>query len=145
MQNSYTKEGQLSWWLALLECLWIHKGRVRIPFPSKLKSILIFTQSPPSPPNLRAHELGHGPQVYQGPGPAGPLTSQRAQWPAPGWAMGLTPPGRLARPGQSETLTIQQHLLYHNVSSTPLIQTYVRIRTRYQQLECDFDQNTFKL
>ena len=27
MQNSYTKEGQLSWWLALLECLWIHKGR----------------------------------------------------------------------------------------------------------------------
>ena len=29
MQNSYTKEGQLSWWLALLECLWIHKGRVR--------------------------------------------------------------------------------------------------------------------
>ena len=51
MQNSYTKEGQLSWWLALLECLWIHKGRVRIPFPSKLKSILIFTQSPPSPPS----------------------------------------------------------------------------------------------
>ena len=27
MQNSYIKEGQLSWWLALLECLWIHKGR----------------------------------------------------------------------------------------------------------------------
>ena len=43
MQNSYTKEGQLSWWLALLKCLWIHK----IPFPSKLKSILIFTQYPP--------------------------------------------------------------------------------------------------
>ena len=62
MQNSYTKEGQLSWWLALLECLWIHKGRGST-FLSKLRSILIFTQSPPSlpsPPNLRAHELGHG-------------------------------------------------------------------------------------
>ena len=45
---------------------------VRIPFPSKLKSILIFTQSPPSPPsqgppsppNLRAHKLGHGPSSW---------------------------------------------------------------------------------
>ena len=67
MQNSYTKEGQLNWWLALLECLWIHKGR---PLPFKTQKHFNFYPKlaqtsqparPPSPPNLRAHELGHGP------------------------------------------------------------------------------------
>ena len=33
MQNSYIKEGQLSWWLALLECLWtIREG---VPFKTQ--------------------------------------------------------------------------------------------------------------
>ena len=70
MQNSYTKEGQLSWWLALLECLWIHKGRGFEPFkikmlmdPFKTQKYFNFYPIPtqPSPPSLRAHRLGHGP------------------------------------------------------------------------------------
>ena len=69
MQNSYTKEGQLSWWLALLECLWIHKGKGSNPFPFKTQKYFNFYPIPtqalparsPSPPSLRAHRLGHGP------------------------------------------------------------------------------------
>ena len=63
MQNSYTKEGQLSWCLTLLECLWIHKGRDSNPLPFKTQKYFNFypKPNPPSPPNLRAHELGHGP------------------------------------------------------------------------------------
>ena len=64
MQNSYTKEGQFSLWLAPL---WFHKGRGSNPLPFKTENYFNFYP--------------------------GPLTSQRAQWPAPGWAMGLTPPG----------------------------------------------------
>ena len=46
MQNSYTTEGQLSWWLALYES--IREGDSN-PFPSKLKSIFFLTQYPPKP------------------------------------------------------------------------------------------------
>ena len=60
MQNSYTKEGQLSWWLA---SLWFHK-----PLPFKIKNYFNFYPGPParqpgpparpvnspSPPSLRA-------------------------------------------------------------------------------------------
>ena len=69
MQNSYTKEGQLSWWLALLEYSYIHKGRGLNPLPFKTQKYFNFypksTQARrprlSSPPSLRAHRLGHGP------------------------------------------------------------------------------------
>ena len=46
MQNSYTKEGQLSWWLALLECLWIHKGKGSNPLPFKTQKYFNFYPIP---------------------------------------------------------------------------------------------------
>ena len=46
MQNSYTKEGQLSWCLTLLECLWIHKGRGSNPFPFKTQKYFNFYPKP---------------------------------------------------------------------------------------------------
>ena len=49
MQNSYTKEGQLSSWLALLECLWIHKGRDSNPLPFKTQKYFNFYLKPTQP------------------------------------------------------------------------------------------------
>ena len=75
-----------------------HKEGVRIPFPSKLKTILIFTQAhPPAKPAQPAQLEGPqaGPRALDISRP-GLLTNQRAQWPASGWAMGLTPLGRAA-------------------------------------------------
>ena len=43
MQNSYTKKGQLSWWLALL---WFHKGRGLNPLPFKTENCLNFYPNP---------------------------------------------------------------------------------------------------
>ena len=54
MQNSYTKEGQFSWWLAPL---WFHIE----PLPFKTENYFNFYPGPPSPPILRAYGLGHGP------------------------------------------------------------------------------------
>ena len=76
MQNSCIKEGQLNWWLALLE---IHKGSVQIPLPLKLKRHFNFYPSPPAKPGQPidwstgsvAHpELGHGPCSSGQGGPA---------------------------------------------------------------------------
>ena len=47
MQNSYTKEAQLSWWLALL---WFHKGRGFDLLPFKTENYFNFYPSPPAPP-----------------------------------------------------------------------------------------------
>ena len=58
MQNSYTKEGQLSRWLAPL---WFHKGRGLKLFPFKIKNYFNFYPDPPSQPSLRANGPGHGP------------------------------------------------------------------------------------
>ena len=55
MQNSYTKEGQLSWWLALLECLWIHKGR---PLPFKTQKHFNFYPKPAQPAQLEGPRAG---------------------------------------------------------------------------------------
>ena len=55
MQNSYTKEGQLSWWLALLECLWIHKGR---PLPFKTQKYFNFYPKPAKPAQLEGPRVG---------------------------------------------------------------------------------------
>ena len=49
MQNNYTKESQLSWWLALLECLWIHKGRGSDPLPFKTQKYFNFYPQPARP------------------------------------------------------------------------------------------------
>ena len=55
MQNSYTKEGQFSWWLALLECLWIHKGRGLNPLPFKTQKYFNFY---PQPAQLEGPRVG---------------------------------------------------------------------------------------
>ena len=96
-----------------------------MPFPSKLKTILIFTQahsgSPPSQPARPAWGptgWAMGLRYTKGQAQPGPLTSQRAQWPTLGWAIGLTPPGRAARPGPLETLTWDDEIsldLIHNM------------------------------
>ena len=71
MQNSYTKKGQLNWWLAL--CLWIHKGFKTQkyfffnPISTQAGPALPIDQSTGSVARLR---LGHGPYSSA---PAGPL------------------------------------------------------------------------
>ena len=52
MQNNYTKEGRLSWWLALLECLWIHKRRGSNPLPFKTQKYFNFYPKPAQPAQL---------------------------------------------------------------------------------------------
>ena len=47
--NSYTKEGQLNWWLAFLECLWIHKRRGFEPLPFKTQKYFNFYTKPGEP------------------------------------------------------------------------------------------------
>ena len=49
MQNSYTKDGQLSWCLTLLEYLWIHKGRDSNPLPFKTQKYFNFYPKPVQP------------------------------------------------------------------------------------------------
>ena len=72
MQNSYTKEGQLSWWLAPL---WFHKERSSNPLPFKIKNYFNFypsSPSSPSPPSLRAYGSGTGLRYIKGPARPGP-------------------------------------------------------------------------
>ena len=58
MQNSYTKEGQLSWWLAFLECLWIHKGKGFEPLPFKTQKYFNFYPKPVQPAQLEGPQAG---------------------------------------------------------------------------------------
>ena len=58
MQNGYTKEGQLSWWLAFLECLWIHKGRGSNPLPFKTQKYFNFYLKPAQPAQLEGPRAG---------------------------------------------------------------------------------------
>ena len=81
MQNSYTKEGQFSWWLAPL---WFHIE----PLPFKTENYFNFYPGPPSPPILRAYGFGHGPYIYQGPGPARPVDQSTGSMARPGLGHG---------------------------------------------------------
>ena len=88
MQNSYTKEGQLSWWLALLEYSYIYKGRGSNPPPFRTQKYFNFYPKPtqarrPACPAWGPTSWATGLRFTKGP----------AQ-PAPGWAMGLTSPAR---------------------------------------------------
>ena len=58
MQNSYIKEGQLSWWLALLECLWIHKGRGSNPLSFKTQKYFNFYPKSAEPTQLEGPRAG---------------------------------------------------------------------------------------
>ena len=84
MQNSYTKKGQLSWWLALLECLWIHKGRGFEHLSFKTQKYFNFYPKPAQPAQPRPTVdqsigsvarlgLGHGPYSSGPIGPARPV------------------------------------------------------------------------
>ena len=53
MQNSYTKEGQLSWWLALL---WFHKGMGLNPLPFKTENYFNFYPGQPARPVDPVHQ-----------------------------------------------------------------------------------------
>ena len=46
MQNSYTKEGQLNGWLALLEYPYIHKGKGSNPLHFKTQKYFNFYPKP---------------------------------------------------------------------------------------------------
>ena len=63
MQNSYTKEGQLSWWLAPL---WNHKGRGS-PLPFKIKNYFNFYPDPLARPAKPAQLEGQraGPRALK--------------------------------------------------------------------------------
>ena len=67
MQNSYIKEGQLSW------C------------PFKIENYFNFYPGPASPARKPGPRAGSRALDISRARP-GPLTNQRAQWPAPGWA-----------------------------------------------------------
>ena len=111
MQNSYTTEGQLSWWLALYES--IREGDSN-PFPSKLKSILSFTQSPPNPPAKPAKLEGPqaGPRALDLPR-ARPVDQSTGSVARPGLGHGpySSGPTGPARPGPLETLKVYKHVI----------------------------------
>ena len=120
MQNSYTKKGQLSWWLALLEYSYIHKGRGSNTPPFKTQKYFNFYSKPTQacrPAQLEGPQTGPRALDLPRARPGQPI--DQAQWPALGWVMGLTPPGRPAWPGLLETLTYdhQFHVFVKNIMS----------------------------